>query len=159
MLAHLAGGRVKRLTDNRRNDLFPRWDANGSSVVYTGTAKSGTPHLFRLELADGSTTRLTPRMTHDEAGIVSPDGTQIASLRCPGTTCALWIMDSDGTNERELFSAGIEGGPPVWSPGGNRLAFSHLNPRRYDISVVDVNSGEVSALTRLPGDESVSARR
>jgi len=157
MMAHLGGGRVERLTDNRRNDLFPRWDVNGSSVVYTGTAPSQTHHLFRLSLADGSTTRLTPRKTHDEAGIVSPDGTQIAFLRCPGTTCALWVMDSGGRHRRELFSAGIEGGPPVWSPGGHRLAFSHLNTKgRYDISVVDVNFGEVSALTKVRGDESLS---
>ena len=156
MLARITGG-FTRLTDNRRNDLFPRWDAKGSSVVFTGTSPSDAHHLFRLALADGSKTRLTPRRTHDEAGIVSPDGTQIAFLRCPGTTCALWVMDSDGSQRRELFSAGIEGGPPVWSPGGKRLAFSHLNAHgRYDISVVAVGSGEVSAVTRLRGDESVS---
>lgn len=84
-LAHLPGGRVERLTDNRRNDLFPRWDASGSSVVYTSSSPSGARHLFRLALSDGALTRLTPRKTHDEAGIVSPDGTQIAFLRWAGT--------------------------------------------------------------------------
>jgi Tol biopolymer transport system component len=157
MLAHLPGGRVQRLTDNGRSDLFPRWAANGSSVVYTGTAKSGARHLFRLTLADGSRTRLTPQKTDDQAGIVSPDGTRIAFLRCAGTTCALWVMHSDGSHRKELFGGGVENGPPVWSPGGNRLAFSHLNANgRYDISVVDVDSGEVSGLTKLRGDESLT---
>src|SRR5215210_3438267 len=41
---------------------------------------------------------------------------------CPGTTCALWVMDSDGTHRKELFGGGVEGGPPVWSSGSNRLA-------------------------------------
>ena len=150
MLAHLAAATVERLTDNRRNDLFPRWDASGSSVVYTSSSPSGARHLFRLALSDGALTRLTPRKTHDEGGIVSPDGTQIAYGE------GIWVMDSNGSQKTELFTGEVDRGSLVWSPGGNRLAFSHLNNHRYDISVVDVKSGQVSALTRLRGDESVS---
>jgi TolB protein len=159
MLADASGGRPERLTENRRDDLFPRWDADGTSIVFTRTVDRDTyrRHLYRLDLSTGTETRLTPKGTSDEAEIVSPDESLIAFLRCPATTCALWVMNADGSGQRELFGGGVEGGPPVWSPDGTRLAFSHLDARRrYDISVVDVRSGEVSGLTTLPGDEAVT---
>lgn len=159
MLADASGGRPERLTDNRRDDLFPRWDADGTSMVFTRTVDRDTyrRHLYRLDLSTGTETRLTTKGTSDEAGMVSADGSLIAFLRCPGTTCALWVMNADGSGQRELFGGGVEGSPPVWSPDGTRLAFSHLDARRrYDISVVDVRSGEESELTTLPGDEAVT---
>jgi TolB protein len=159
MLADTSGGSVERLTDNRRDDLFPRWDADGTSILFTRTVDGDTyrRHLFRLDLSTGTETRVTPKGTSDEAGMVSPDGALIAFLRCPGTTCALWVMNADGSDQRELFGGGVDGGRPVWSPDGARLAFSHLNARRrYDISTVDVGSGEVAAVTRLRGDEVVT---
>jgi Tol biopolymer transport system component len=159
LLADASEGTVQRLTQDRRNDLFPVWDADGNSVVVTRTVERDRyrRHLFRLDLATGTETRLTPRHSSDESGVVSPDGTLIAFLRCPGTTCGLWVMNADGTDQRKLFGGGVEAGPPVWSPDGARLAFSHLNDRRrYDISLVDVSSGEVSTLTELRGDEVVT---
>jgi TolB protein len=162
MLAGASGGSVERLTDNRCDDLFARWDADGTSIVFTRTVgvdedtNTYRRHLYRLDLATGIETRLTPKDTSDEAGVVSPDGTLIAFVRSSGTTGDLWVMNSDGSGERELF-AGLEGGPPVWSPDSTRLAFPHyVHGRGQDISVVDVSSGEVSALTMLRGDEAVT---
>ncbi len=37
MLADSSGGPVERLTDNRRDDLFPQWNADGTSIVFIRT--------------------------------------------------------------------------------------------------------------------------
>lgn len=159
LMVDISSGDVERLTNNRADDKGPAWDRDGSSIVYTRSPRNATSdgHLVRQEVATGQKTRLTPSGEHDEIPAISPDGSHIAFHRCGARTCALWVMDSDGSNQRELVSADVEDGFPVWSPDGLRIAFSYLNSRRrLDISIVDVNSAEVSAVTTLPGDESVT---
>lgn len=163
MVVDASGGPVKRVTHNRLDDLFPRWAADGTSIVFTRTVgvdkdtNTYRRHLFRLDLSTGRETRLTPGAISDEAGIISPDGTLIAFIRSSGTTGDLWVMNSDGSDERQLFGGGLDGGPPVWSPDSTRLAFPHyVRGRDQDIYVVDVRSGEASVLTKLRGDEAVT---
>jgi dipeptidyl aminopeptidase/acylaminoacyl peptidase len=59
----------------------------------------------------------------------SPDGKQIAYIKLPDNQVAappgeLWVMDSDGTNAHLLATADAgRGFSPVWSPGGDKIAF------------------------------------
>lgn len=60
----------------------------------------------------------------------SPDGSQIAFLRSkingktPGEKRQLWVMNSDGTNARNVAEKILWSYPPIWSPNGNRILFA-----------------------------------
>jgi len=59
----------------------------------------------------------------------SPDGKQIAFIKTPDTQTPftvgeLWVMDSDGSNQRKLANADAgHGFAANWSPDGKRIAF------------------------------------
>jgi dipeptidyl aminopeptidase/acylaminoacyl peptidase len=63
----------------------------------------------------------------------SPDGSKIAYIKMPDSqeqfpAGELWMMDSDGGNP--FFVATTDAGrgfPPVWSPGGDKIAFIGRN--------------------------------
>lgn len=59
----------------------------------------------------------------------SPDGTQITYWRTPyedgqPTGPSVWVMDADGTNQRELTNPEMAAGDPDWSPDGEWIVFS-----------------------------------
>jgi Tol biopolymer transport system component/fibronectin type 3 domain-containing protein len=98
--------------------------------------------LFVVE-ADGSNpTAITDNDgVHDADPHWSPDGSMIAFVSDRAGDFDIWVMESDGTEPRNL-TAGIPfAADPTWAPG-NRIAFVSDNPaggfiERLDVFVVD----------------------
>jgi len=129
---------------------------DGKKLIYS----SGQYPSMQLEEAaiDGSNVRqLTKVPAAQFNAVYSPDQTQIAFARSDSTRqLQLWVMNADGTGERQLtwFKAD-EGSPqwPSWSPDGSRLAIQSGKYNRNaptentaHIWIIDVKSG---AATRL----------
>ena len=72
---------------------------------------------------------------------LSPDGRRVAFAKCdpgvtasfPDPTCALAVVDLDGTDLRELPAYGVTA--PRWSPDGRRITFANAN----DVIVIDAD--------------------
>jgi len=54
---------------------------------------------------------------------ISPDGGQVAFTREGGET-GIYLMNLDGSNERQIFGERLELRAPKWSPDGSKLVFS-----------------------------------
>lgn len=93
----------------------------------------------------------------------SPDGTRIAFVRYGGRFHHgepiehIFVINADGTGERQLTSGDVTDSSPSWSPDGKRIAFSRGHPenqhryQNYDdvyIAVMDADGSDVRALTR-----------
>jgi Tol biopolymer transport system component len=83
----------------------------------------------------------------------SPNGTQIAYLaghpagpNAP-TSVALYLMDANGNDPRQLASCGDCTGPD-WSPDGSTIALTRYTGQVQDLWLVNVKTG---TLTRLTG--------
>lgn len=78
----------------------------------------------------------------------SPDGRHIALLRRAGTRSGLFVINSDGTGERELAPGlSADSSTPVsWSPDGTRLAFTVCCPTA-GIAVVALKARKVRRLS------------
>ena len=109
-------------------DHDPEWMPDGNAVWV---------EMWELPL-DGSTPRELPSRGGDPYATYSPDGSLVAYDRN-----SLWIARSDGSERREVFDGGAYGGDwgHVWSPTGDRIAFSSNGLR-----VLDVATGEVTLL-------------
>ena len=82
--------------------------------------------IYVHDLANGSQRVLTTGA--DPA--LSPDGRTVAFWRENGGDHELYLIDSDGANERRIFTSGKPLRAPAWSPDGSKIVFSRVNGER-----------------------------
>lgn len=102
----------------------------------------------------------------------SPDGNQVAFESDRGGNADIFIMNSDGSNVRQLtrdafanlyFLRSPKDGSPSWSPDGNQIAFDSgrdnemMNYLNHDIYIMNVNGLNVHRLT-ISGDDEAGPR-
>jgi len=99
------------------------WSPDGRKIAYSsrdGIFVVRVGRVGRVRLTTAPKSRAT-----DSNPVWSPDGRRITFLRTVGNCtapCALWVMDSDGSHQRQI-APGVYY-PPSWAPDGHRLAFT-----------------------------------
>lgn len=70
----------------------------------------------------------------------------------------IWLVDRGGGAARRLTSTPNEEATPVFSPDGQRIAFSRSNGNDWDVYVMAADgSGEPMRVTMMPEDDSVAS--
>lgn len=141
---------------NIEPDFFP----DGKSLVFVSD-RSGTPALWRLDLATRRATRL-PAVKHAQlAPRVSPDGDRIAYLDQTG---GLWVLTISSGTEAQVMPALYQPGRPDWSPDSRYLTLTALRPysARYEtghnqLLTVQLATGEINYEAVAP-EKSISTR-
>lgn len=155
-----AGARPGMLTEGRRWDSAPRFLGTGMSVVFvSGRRPRGdeteTGRLFRLELGSEPEPLTAPDL-EAFAPAVDPAGERIAFLgrTAPGGGAEpdpgrdLWLVSANGGPAERLAQHPGDEGPPVWSPDGNRIAYSIASGAGRGLAVLELGAGaEPTVLT------------
>jgi Tol biopolymer transport system component len=142
------------------NDFEPDWSPDGLTILFTSTrGVGGVLDLYRMPANGGAADNLTNNPAdHDRLPAWSPNGNRIAWTNAN----SLWVMNADGSDRRVVVQSGgsaiFANADPSWSPDGTRLVFETnrtgvppvWQPDEYDISVVVVATGVVTALTTNP---------
>ncbi len=115
--------------------------------------------LFALPLAAADSKGLGPETLFEMESVsspaISPDGARIVFTRGWADKMKdqgrsnLWIIDRSGERLRELTPGNWRDSSPVWSPGGERLAFLSDRDGSTQIHVLWADTREVAQLTRL----------
>ncbi len=116
-------------TCHRISYNVPAGNLSGRSL-YTAPVISGTEN--------GKLTRLTTSSESDLNPHFSPDGSLIAYVSGPPDSSHIWIMNSDGSNKRQVTTdAGMQAWPE-WSPDGSRLVYWEYNAatQKYAIRTI-----------------------
>ncbi len=122
------------------------------SIVYDSN-RTGNYEIYKMD-PGGKVTQLTSDTTYDSWWAKpSPNGSQILFYRTPAgvhdtnyAKTSLWMMNSDGSNLREILPVGANGwtlqGHGEWSPDGTELVmFGNTN-----IYITDLNGNIISTV-------------
>ena len=91
---------------------------------------------------------------------ISPDGQRIAYVRRSNdiatdqSISAIWLIDSDGTNHRDIHAAPRSSHTPRWSPDSLRLAYLQPDTDHVSLRILTPASGEDREVARIRGGAS-----
>jgi Tol biopolymer transport system component len=147
------GSSLSRVTNDRAVDDQVSWSPDGKRLAFVSTRGSGRFGIWTMA-ANGTDPR---RLTRDGAiPVWSPDGQTIAFVRS-GKTDEIWLMDVDGTNQRQLTvppqmnEVYARDSMPAWSPSGDELAFVRSYRGRTDIWITRADGSGARRLTKEAG--------
>ncbi|MBN1991266.1 MAG: SH3 domain-containing protein [Anaerolineae bacterium] len=83
--------------------------------------------------ADGSGLR---RLTHGLDPVLSPDGRAVAFTRWQGDQGSLWIINTDGSNERLIIDEVRKAKGPTWSLDGAQIMFNYQHGGRLEVAEI-----------------------
>ncbi len=132
----------------------------GNWLAFSATHNgNGDIYLLNLDAALQGSSETTPiRLTTDPASDFdptwSPDGTHIAFRSQRDGNDEIYVMNADGTCQRNLTNDSVYDWSPAWSPDGTRIAFARFfdgNPFT-DLAVINVDGSGLKRLTTASGE-------
>lgn len=148
------GSHLKALTHGPHYTAECAYSDDGQRIVFACN-ESGSMNLYTMN-ADGSDRVQITSTTECYNGgpFFSPDGKQVIfrSDRKIRHYLQLYVIDSDGQNERQLTDNGAVNWAPYWHPNGHVVAFttSLHGHSHYEIYLLDTLSGKEVRLTHNP---------
>jgi len=112
--------------------------STGGTIVFA-SERSGNFQIYSVH-ADGSRLgQLTRNHASDTAPVFSPDGRRIVFARATRCCSALWLMNADGSGQRQFAPYSSA---PAWSPDSQRIAYvgfgkGDANPEPLLVAGVD----------------------
>jgi Tol biopolymer transport system component/predicted Ser/Thr protein kinase len=164
----LGGGALYRIAAAGRREPEPL-PVGTESVSGVATARqpgrfafsrrNSDTNIFRIPLSGagqpaGPAQRLISSTRRDYGPEFSPDGSRIAFVSDRGGSIGIWTCNADGSGAVELFSkTGYQADNPIWSPDGQRLAFSLVGDASRDVFVIPAKGGKPEPLAADRADE------
>jgi Tol biopolymer transport system component len=170
--ADLDGSNVRRLTENDAYDAEATWCHRGGKLVFTSD-RDGDLELYEMDEA-GNVKRLTNAPGYDGGAFYSPDCSEIVwrAIHPEGeelekdrallarhmvrpSKMELWVMDADGTNQRQITQTGAANFGPYFHPDGKRIIYSYNHNtgvrHEFELFLIDKEGGEPKRITTAPG--------
>ena len=108
-MVSLSDGRLRRLTSDPQ-DNEPAWSPDGSQIAFS---RKGN-RILVVDVAGGGVVRLPGVDAYSPSW--SPDGSQIVFGSDRGNRQDIWVMNSDGSDQRPLTSDRAVDLAPAWKP-------------------------------------------
>jgi TolB protein len=116
------GQDLRKVTDNRSFNLFPRWSPDGQWLAYT-SFRTGVPIVYLRNVLTGAEKEVIRFGGSKTPGGFSPDGIWLyASVSQAGDSDIYRVRVVGGTLEKIVDGWGLEVSPSP-SPDGRRIAF------------------------------------
>ena len=140
-------------------------------IVFT-SLKDGDLDIYIMNVDGSSVRKLTSQLGYDGGAWWSPDGKQIVYRANHPQTAAeiatyrdflaqrlvrpnkmdLWIMNADGTNQRQITHLGAASFGPSWTADGRKIIFSsnhHTDPKlgNFDLFLINPDGSGLEQVT------------
>jgi Tol biopolymer transport system component len=147
---------------------------DGKRIVFT-SLKDGDLDIYVMDVDGSHIKRLTSQLGYDGGPWWSPDGKRIVYRANHPQTAAdvatykdllaqrlvrpnkmdLWIMNADGSDQRQITHLGAASFGPSWTPDGRKIIFSsnhHTDPKlgNFDLFLVNPDGTGLEQVTTAP---------
>lgn len=104
------------------------WSPDGKELAITWL-RHGQADVWRISVADGKKKRVTYGTTGDGFASWSPDGQHLVFMTNRHTPNGddVYVVDADGSDEREMVRTPWYDGSPDWSPRGDLILFDSIH--------------------------------
>jgi Tol biopolymer transport system component len=158
--ANRDGTGMRRLTNYDVYTAEGVLSPDGRRIVFT-SLKDGDLDIYTMNVDGSDVRRLTTTPGYDGGPWWSPDGTKIvyrawhppdaaglaeyrdllAQRMIRPNRMELWVMNADGSDQRQITNLGGANFGPSWTPDGRRIVFSsnYRNPRSRNFEIYIVN--------------------
>jgi tricorn protease-like protein len=168
--ANRDGTGLRRLTNYNVYTAEGVLSPDGRRIVFT-SLKDGDLDIYTMNVDGSDVRRLTTTPGYDGGPWWSPDGTKIAyrawhppdsaglaeyqgllaqRIVRPGRM-ELWVMNADGSDQRQITQLGGANFGPSWTPDGRRIVFSsnYKNPRsrNFELYLVNLDGSGLEQIT------------
>jgi Tol biopolymer transport system component len=165
------GANAKRITTEPGYDAEMTWCHRGGKMVFTST-RDGDLDLYEMDEA-GNVKRLTNTPGYDGGAFYNADCTEIVWRANHPTGAALdeykgllardlvkplhmelWVMNADGSNQRQITNNGAANFCPYFTPDGKRIIFaSNVQSEgfNFDLWMANKDGSGLERLTTAPG--------
>lgn len=164
------GADLRRLTNYDVYTAEGILSPDGKRIVFT-SLKDGDLDIYTMNVDGSDVRRLTTTVGYDGGPWWSPDGTKIVYRAWHPTDSAgiadyrgllaqrmvrpsrmeLFVMNADGSDQRQITQLGGANFGPSWTPDGRRIIFSsnHKNPRsrNFDLFLVNLDGTGLQQIT------------
>jgi Tol biopolymer transport system component len=123
-----------QLTTHAAGDIQPAISPDGKKLAFASSRGGGGDfeiYVMKANVPEGPTNRpvrLTDNTTTDWKPDWSPDGRKIAFQSYRAGNDEIFVMNADGTRQKNLTRNAAEDGDPVFSPDGKKIAFYSSRP-------------------------------
>jgi TolB protein len=127
---------VKQITKGEFRSTFPRWNAEGTEIIYFSRkdTENQDDEIYRYNLQSVSEMRLTNCPKHNFCPSWSRDGTWIAYVTSmKETRPEIYVMKSDGSRQQRMTFNEDGDTLPNWSPFTNKLLITAYRNGNYEI--------------------------
>jgi TolB protein len=158
----LDGSGLARLTESAGYDAEATLSPDETTIVFT-SARDGDLDIYTMNVDGTNVRRLTTTPGYDGGPFFSPDGSKIIYRSWHPTTpeeladfqallaeemirpsrMEIWVMNADGSEQRQVTQLGGANFAPYFHPDGVRIIFAsnHANPegRNFDLYLVNLD--------------------
>ena len=158
------GSDQSRLTHKFGSDIFPVWSPSGRKIAFTSPGSGGYENVFVMN-ADGSDQRnltQTPA-AHDSTGVSdpttrfagawSPNGRRLAFTSERDGNTEVYVMNADGSGQRNLTQDPADDIVGTWSSDGRRIVFTSNRDGNSEVYSMNADGSGQRNLTQNAADD------
>ncbi len=158
--ANYDGSGLKRLTDAKGYDAEGSYSADGKHIVFC-SQRDGDLQLHIMDSDGQNVRKLTNAPKCYNGGpFFSPDGKRVIfrADRKEKDALQLFVINADGTGERQLTDTKGVNWAPYWHPDGKHIIYTAAEHKpgerpNYDLWLMNVDSGDTTRISFAPGQD------